>query len=175
MFKSYDELMAAVEHRRKDELVLEIDLGAEYSPEHEQAKRELKQAEGMKMLTGNQQFLSDNIAALQARVAETKPEAKPVWVRYRRLELLEWAALTKTANGNAIEQYETVLKKTFIGVYATEEKSEEPLSDDHRLLSTKGDLGILPGGAMHSVVQAFMAWQNSGGDVNIRPTKSGQD
>lgn len=50
----------------------------------------------------------------------------------------------------------------------------EPLSTDARLLSSKGIDGILPGGALASVVQNFMAWQNSGGDVTIRPTKSGR-
>lgn len=174
MFNSYEELMQAVEKRRKDELVLEIDLGGEFSQAYEDAKKELAQSHAIKKLAGDQQFLNDNLTALEARVAELKPETKPVWVKFSRLELLEWATLVKTQGLTPIDQYEKVLKKTFIGVFSSEE-AEEPLSDDHRLLSTKGDMGILPGGAMNSVVNAFMSWQNSGGEVSIRPTKSGQD
>lgn len=174
MFNSYEELLQAVQERRQDHLVLEIDLGNTYSQEHEDAKKELAQAKAMKTLAGNQEFLTDNIAGLQARVEETKPEPAPVWVKFSRLDLMEWAVLVKQQGLTPIDQYEKVLNKTFVGVYNAPD-AEEPLSDDPRLMSTKGDLGILPGGAMHSVVQTFMSWQNSGGDVSIRPTKSGQD
>ena len=174
MFNSYEELMQAVEKRRKDELVLEVDLGSEFSQEYEDAKKDLAQSVALKKLAGEQQFLNDNMAALETRVAELKPESKPVWVKFKRLDLLEWASLVKTQGLTPIDQYEKVLNKTFIGVFGSED-AEEPLSDDPRLMSTKGDLGILPGGAMNSVVSAFMAWQNSGGEVTIRPTKSGQD
>lgn len=174
MFSSYEELMQAVETRRKDVLTLEVDLGSEYSQEYEDAKKELAQAEALKKLSGDQQFLNDNLETLKARVAELKPEAAPIWVKFKRLDLLEWAALVKTQGLTPIDQYEKCLKKTFIGVFGSED-SEEPLSDDPRLLSTKGDMGILPGGAMNSVVNAFMSWQNSGGEVSIRPTKSGRD
>lgn len=173
-FNSYEELMQAVEERRQDQLVLEIDLSNEYSHEHEQAKAELKQATAMKALTGDQQFLSDNLEKLKAKVEATRPEAKPIWVRFRRLPLMEWAILTKQVGSAPIDQYEKVLSKTFVGVFNSPD-AEEPISTDTALLSTKGDKGILPGGAMHSVVQAFMSWQNSGGEVNIHPTKSGQD
>ncbi|QFG04685.1 tail assembly chaperone [Microbacterium phage ChickenKing] len=174
-FNSYEELMQAVEERRKDTLTLEVDMGATYSQEHEDAKRELAQAKGLKMLTGNQEFLADNLDALEARVAETKPEAKSVWVRFNRLSLGEWSALLKMAGIQPIDQYEKVLPKTFVGVYGQDpdEEGVEPLSTDPALLSSKGDKGILPGGMLHQVVQAFMAWQNSSGDVTIRPTKSG--
>ena len=172
MFNSYEELQAAVEKRRNDALVLEIDLGSEYSPEYEAAKKELAKAEAMRSIAGDQQFLNDNVAALEASVAELKPEAKPVWVKYKRLSLIAWAALVKTQGLTPIDQYEKVLRDTFTGVYADSD-AEHLLSDDHRLMSTKGDMGILPGGAMQSVVNAFMSWQNSGGDVTIRPTKSG--
>lgn len=173
MFSSYEELMQAVEDRRKDELVLEIDMGSEYSQEYEDAKKELAQSKAIKKLAGDQQFLNDNLTALENRVAELKPVAKPVWVKFGRLSLLEWAALVKAQGLTPIDQYEKALAKTFIGVFSSEDAAE-PLTDDYRLLSTKGDMGILPGGAMNSVVQAFMSWQNSGGEVSIRPTKSGR-
>lgn len=173
MFNSYEELQAAVEKRRNDELVLSIDMSTEYSPEHESAKAELKKAEAMKSIAGDQPFINDNIKTLEARVKKTQPAPNLVFVKYRRLALIEWAALVKAQNLTPIEQYEKVLKKTFVGVFASED-AEEPLSDDHRLLSTKGDLGILPGGGMNSVVNAFMTWQNTGGSVAIRPTKSGR-
>lgn len=175
MFNSYEELMQAVSDRRKDQLVLEVDLGAEYSQEHEEAKKALATAKGLKSLAGEQQFINDNIASLEQRVADTKPATKPVWIRYKRLDLMEWAALMKQQGISAMDQYEKVLNKTFIGVYNGPEEDSTLLSDDPRLLSSQGDQGILPGGAMHSVIQAFMTWQNSGGDVTIRPTKSGQD
>ena len=176
MFNSYEELMQTVEERRKDVLTLEIDLGSQYSQEYEDAKRELQQAKALKSLAGNQPFLADNEAALEARVAELKPEGRPVWIRYQRLSLAEWSVLVKQANLTPIEQYEKVLPKTFVGVWGQDpDTGAEPLSTDGALLSSKGDKGILPGGALHQVVQAFMAWQNSGGEVSIRPTKSGQD
>lgn len=174
MFNSYEDLMAAVNNRRADLLVLEVDMGAAYSQEHEDAKKELAKAEALKSIAGNQQFLSDNIDALSARVAETKPDTMPVWIKFKRLDLMEWAVLMKQQGKQPMDQYEQVLNKTFVGVFNSPD-AVEPLSDDPRLLSSQGDLGILPGGAMHSVVQAFMAWQNSGGEVSIRPTKSGQD
>ncbi|QBZ72884.1 tail assembly chaperone [Microbacterium phage Sinatra] len=178
-FNSYEELMQAVEERRSDILTLEVDLGATYSQEHEDAKKELQQAKALKQLAGGQDFLADNLAALEARVAETKPESRNVWVRFSRLKLGEWAMLVKTSGLTPIDQYEKVLPKTFIGVYGQDpaggEDGEviEPLSTDPALLSSKGDRGILPGGMLHQVVQAFMAWQNSSGDITIRPTKSG--
>jgi hypothetical protein len=185
MFNSYEELKAAVEKRRADVLTLEVDLGNEYSQAHEDAKKELAQAKAMKTMMGGAGFLGDDLEALESRVAETKPEAHSVFIQYRRLELGEWAALVSQANLTPIDQYEKVLPKTFIGVYGTdpvapddageEWVSPEPLSTDGALLSTKGNQGILPGGALNSVVQNFMAWQNSGGDVTIRPTKSGRD
>lgn len=179
-FNSYEELKAAVETRRNDILTLEIDLGGEYSTEHEEAKKELQQAKAMKTVMGGQGFLSDNLDALEQRVAETKPETNSVWVQYRRLDLGQWALLVKQANLTPIDQYEKVLPQTFVGVYGQDPlevtADGEPvvaLSNDGSLLSSKGVNGILPGGALHQVVQSFMAWQNSGGDVSIRPTKSG--
>ncbi|QNL31027.1 tail assembly chaperone [Microbacterium phage Kauala] len=178
-FSSYEELMEAVEERRADVLTLEIDLGAKYSQEYEDAKKELQQAKALKTLAGGQDFLADNLAALEARVAETKPESRSVWVQFNRLRLGEWAALVKTQGLTPIDQYEKVLPKTFIGVYGQDpvdaEEPVQPLSTDAALLSSKGDKGILPGGMLHQVVQAFMSWQNSSGDISIRPTKSGHD
>lgn len=189
VFTSYEELAAAVAKRRAEILTLEVDLGSDYSPEYEQAKNDLAQAKAMKLATGGG-FLGDNIAPLEARVAELKPEAQAVFLQYSKLDLGEWRTLLKQAGADSIDQYEKVLPKTFKGVYGqdpvkpddwdeTHEGEEwvkpEPLSTDARLVSTKGDDGILPGGALSSVVQNFIAWQNSGGDVNIRPTKSGRD
>lgn len=178
MFTSYEELMQAVEERRDDTLTLEIDLGAKYSQEHEDAKRELQQAKALKTLTGNQQFLADNLAALEERVAESKPDGRPVWVRFSRLSLGEWSQLIRSAGLTPLDQYEKVLPKTFVGVYGqdpSEHEGVEPLSTDPALLSSKGDKGILPGGLLNQVISTFMSWQNSGGDISIRPTKSGLD
>ena len=186
-FNSLEELMGAVQERRQEVLTLEVDLGTAYSPEYESAKQELAQAKAMKMATGGG-FLGDNIGPLEARVAELKPDPRAVWVQYRKLDLGEWALLMKQAGAQPIDQYEKVLAKTFIGVYGQdpvkpddwdETHDEEfeapaPLSTEAKLLSSKGNDGILPGGALHSVVQNFISWQNSGGDVSIRPTKSGR-
>lgn len=178
MFNSYEELMAAVEERRQDVLTLEVDLGSKYSQEYEDAKSALQQAEALATVAG-QTFLNDNIEALKARVAETKPEGNSVFVQYKRLMLGEWAMLTKQANLTPIDQYEKVLQKTFIGVYGRDPEADapgeviEPLSVDPALLSSRGDRGILPGALLHQVVQAFMAWQNASGEVSIRPTRSG--
>lgn len=175
MFNSYEELVNAVNERRQEELILEVDMANTYSAEHEEAKKALQVAEGLSQLTGKAEFLSDNMEALRTRVAETRPEAKPIWIRFRRMSLIEWAALTKDQSKTSFEQYETALPKAFIGVYATEDK-DHLLSDDYHLLSMNGDKGILPGGAeMQAVVRSFIQWQNAGGEVSIRPTKSGQD
>lgn len=175
-FNSYEELMQAVQERKKDHLVLEVDMGARYSQEHEDAKAELEQAKALKTLTGDQSFLADNLKELEARVQETQPEQQLIWVKFKRLDLMEWAVLMKQQGMSPIDQYEKVLNKTFVGVYGSEDTDNtEPLSDDPRLLSSQGDLGILPGGSLHSVIRAFMSWQNSGGEVTINPTKSGQD
>lgn len=183
-FNSYEELRQAVKDRRQSILTIEVDLGATYSQEHEDAKKELQLAKGMKTLAGGQGFLSDNIAQLEQRVAETKPESNSVWVQYRQIDLDTWSALIKQQGKTPIDQYEQVLPQTFIGVFgqdpAPDEKPEgweapEPLSVDARLLSSRsGDEAILPGATLHSVVMAFMSWQNSGGEVSIRPTKSGR-
>ena len=179
MFNTLEELQAAVEDRRQAILTLEVSLGGPYSPEHEAAKQELAQAKGMKTLAGGG-FLGDNIEALEAKVEETRPEAPSVWLRFNKLPLGEFTAIMKQGGLNVFDQFEKVLPKTFIGVWGQDpdlaEDGEviEPLSTDPALVSTKGDRGILPGGALHSVVQNFMNWQNSGGDVSIRPTKSGR-
>jgi hypothetical protein len=181
-FNSYEELKAAVEARRKEVLTLEVPITTPYSAEHEAAKQELAQAKGMKALTGGAGFLGDNIAELEQRVADTKPEEQVVWVQYSRLDLGEWRALTKAAGLDAFDQYERVLPKTFMGVFGEDPAPDpepegwvkpEPLTTNGAAVSSKGNEGILPGGALHGVVQAFIAWQNAGGDVTIRPTKSG--
>ncbi|WNN96048.1 tail assembly chaperone [Microbacterium phage Schimmels22] len=186
-FSSYDELKAAVAKRRAEILTLEVDLGTDYSPEYEEAKQELAQAKAIKAATGGG-FLGDPVADLEARVASLKPEPNSVWIQYRKLDLGEWAALLKSAGGNMIDQYEKVLPKTFVGVYGQDPvkpddwaethpdevwEQPEPLSTNGALLSTKGNDGILPGGALHSVVQNFMAWQNSGGRCHHPPYEVG--
>lgn len=191
VFSSYEELMAAVEERRKESLTLEVDLGTKYSPEYEAAKADLAQAKAMKTVTGGG-FLGDPIAGLEARVASLKPEARLIWVQYEKLDLNEWASLLKnTGQQNSIDQYERVLPKVFKGVFGQDPvkpedwdethpgevwEAPEPLTTDPLSVSSKGGAkSILPGGALNSVIQNFMAWQNSGGDVTIRPTKSGRD
>lgn len=186
-FNSYEELKAAVENRRKSILTLEVDLGGSQSQEHEDAKSELQTAKAMKAMVG-QSFLGDdgNIERLEERVKATRPEPNLVWVQYRKLELDEWSRLVSKPGVTPVDQYETVLPKTFVGLFGQDpirpddlpEDQEwvapEPLTTDASTLSSRGPNGILPGGGLHSVVQAFMAWQNNGGDVNIRPTKSGR-
>lgn len=178
-FASYEELMQVVEERRQDVLTLEIDLGAVYSQEHEEAKKELANAKALKSLAGEQGFLADNVASLEARVEETRPPARSVWVQFKRLMIGEWAMLTKQANLSPVEQYEKVLPKTFVGVWGVDPVEDEnrdaaPLSTDPALLSSRGDKNIVTGAMLHQVVQAFMAWQNSSGEISIRPTKSGR-
>jgi hypothetical protein len=183
-FSNYEELKAAVAKRRSEILTLEVDLGTDYSPEYEAAKNELAQAKVMSQVAGG--FLGGNdqaVTELEQRVADLKPDADPVWIQYKKLDLGEWAVLMKQAGGQPIDQYEKVLSKTFIGVYGQDPvkpddagddwEAPAPLSTEAKLLSSKGNEGILPGGSLHSVVQNFIAWQNSGGDVTIRPTKSG--
>jgi hypothetical protein len=189
VFSSYEELMAAVEQRRKELLTLEVELGGSFSQEHEDAKKELQQAQAMQTLAGGQGFLGDNIDVLKQRVLDTKPEAPAVWIQFEKLDLNEWAALVKASNMTPIDQYERVLPKTFKGVFGQDPvqpddwdeqhpdevwQAPEPLTTNPLSVSSHGGaVSILPGGILHSVVQAFMTWQNSGGDVTIRPTKSG--
>lgn len=182
-FNNYEELRAAVAKRRQEILTLEIDLGTDYSPEYEAAKQELAQAKAMKQVVDVSFLGGDNLPELEARVEALRPEQNLIWVQYKKLDLGEWAVLMKQAGGQPIDQYEKVLPKTFLAVYGQDPvkpddapddwEAPEPLSTDAALLSSKGIDGILPGGSLHSVVQSFMTWQNSGGDVNIRPTKSG--
>lgn len=174
VFNSYEELMQAVEDRRKDTLTLAVDMGGAYSQEYEDAKKELAQAQALKTLTGDQSFLADNLEPLKEKVEKLKPESRSVFIRFSRLGITAWASLMKQTSLNAIEQYEKVLPQTFVGVFGTDEEGAEPLSTDHQLVSTKSETAILPGGALHQVIQAFMAWQNSGGEVSFHPTKSGQ-
>ncbi len=186
MFNSYEELKAAAEERRKAVLTLELDMGSEYSQPYEDAKTELAQAKAMKQLAGGADFLGDNIATLEARVAELKPVGRPIWVQFSKLPLAEWSKLVKQANLSPVEQYERVLPQTFIGLFGVDPLAEdeegnllnpgvEPLTKDPRTVSSVGTDGLLEGGMLHQLIQAFMAWQNSGGEVLIRPTRSGRD
>lgn len=189
VFATYEELAATVEKRRAEILTIEVDLGSTYSLEYEQAKNDLAQAKAMKMATGGGFLGGDPVPGLEARVAQLKPEPNSVFLQYSKLELGEWRTLLKQAGADSIDQYEKVLGKTFKGLYGQDpvkpddwdeqhpdEEWVKPdiLSEDPSLVSTLGDRGILPGGSLTSVVQNFIAWQNSGGDVTIRPTKSGR-
>lgn len=179
MFANYEELRAAVNERKKAILTIEVDMANTYSQEHEDAKTELKQAKAMNTLTGVQ-FLSDNIGALEARVAETKPEEELIFLQYRKIELDTWSALIKKTGMTPLDQYEHLLPLTFIGLFGDDPSIEReeplvPLSTNGADVSSRGNQGILPPGAMNSVVQTFLTWQNSGGEVSIRPTMSGRD
>lgn len=171
MFSTYEELLQAVEERRQEVLTIEVELGAPYSQEYEDAKAELKQAEAIKMMSGQTEFMSDNLDVLHAKVDSLRPESPVVFVKFRKLSVADWALLLKQTIPNPIDQYEKVLPKTFIGVFASED-AEEPLTEDYNAVSSKGNGSILPGGTLHSLIQSFMAWQNSGGEVSIRPTRS---
>lgn len=178
MFNTYEELMETVEERRQDTLTLEVELDVKFSAEHEAAKVELKEAKAMKMLTGGQEFLGDQLAALEQRVADTKPPSRSVFIRYKKISLKDWALLMKKQGVGPIEQYESVLQDVFVGLYGVDPDAEgnegvEPLTTDPRSVSSLNEKAVLSGGLLHSVVASFMAWQNSGGGVSIRPTRSG--
>lgn len=184
-FATYEELQAAVESRRNQILTLEVDLGAQYSQEHEDAKKELAQAQAIKKLAGNGGFLGDNIAALESRVAETKPDSAVVYLQYSRLTVAEFSMLMKQQGLSSIDQYERVIPKCFVGLFGEDPLAEDeegnrinpdlkPLTTDAEAVSSRSDKTVIPGGLLHGVVQAFMSWQNSSGDISIRPTKSGR-
>lgn len=188
-FNSYEELMQVVEERRQETLTLETDLGTRYSPEYEDAKEALEKAEAMKLVMGEQQFLSDNLDHLKAEVERLRPPSRSIFIRYRKLELASWAALIKKQGLSAIDQYETVLVETFVGLWGTDPSKPEdwdeqhpdeewvepaPLTTDAITVSTKGGpRAVLQGAQLNEIVQTFIGWQNSSGDVVIRPTKSG--
>ena len=75
MFSTYEELLQAVEERRQEVLTIEVELGAPYSQEYEDAKAELKQAEAIKMMSGQTEFMSDNLDVLHAKVDSLRPES----------------------------------------------------------------------------------------------------
>lgn len=175
MISTYEELQKRVEERRNDVLTIEVDMGDSYSQPYEDAKKELKQAEALQMIAGGNGFLGDNLEELKAKVESLRPEPDSVFIKFKRLDLMSWAVLMKQTGMSPVDQYEKVLPKTFVGVYGSDDPDAEPLSTNPKLLSSQGDMGILPGGALHQVVQVFMTWQNTGGEVAIRPTKSGQD
>jgi hypothetical protein len=186
VFTSYEELKASVASRRDAVLTLEVDLGGSYSQEYEDAKKELAQAKALRQVAGGTGFLGEsNLEPLEERVALLRPSPNSVYVQYRQLALEDWAKLVKSGNKTPLEQYESVLPQTFIGLYGqdpTEEDDEgnliypdlEPLTTSGAAVSSKGNEGILAGPLLHQVVQSFMAWQNSSGEVSIRPTKSGR-
>lgn len=176
MFNSYDELMEAVSERQTDTLTLEVDLGSgEYSPEYEQAKKQLQQVRAMESLAANQPFLggTSGTEALEQKVKELAPEPKLVWLKFGRIPLRDWALLVKQKNVPPIDQYEKVLKSTFIGIFG-EPDATEPLATDSKLVGTTND-SILNGGTLLAVISSFMDWQNAGGTVTINPTKSAHD
>lgn len=170
---SYEELMAVVNDRQEERLVLEVELGTKYSQEYEDAKRELRQAKSLKTVAGDQEFLSDNVNQLQAKVESLKPESKTVWLAFKRIDLKTWSLLVKKgANQSPLDQYERVLEDTFIGIFRSPEATpEDLLSDDHELVSYNSPKCILSSGLLQNLVNSFMTWQNSGGNVTIHPTK----
>ena len=174
---SYEELMEIVNARRDGQLCLEIDLGSEYSVEHEDAKAELQKAEVLKNLTGSDtQFLSDNLETLRERVEATRPTPNVVYARFSRIGDKELSVLRKEGNRTPYQQYEFVLQKVFLGLFNGPDDDASLLGDNPNLVSTEPGMGsVLQGSAVQNVVQAFMNWQNNGGEVNISPTKSGRD
>lgn len=187
-FNNLAELKAAVNKRRQSTVTIEVDLGVEYSPEHEEAKKDLQRAEVLtavvKTAGNGNGFLSDNIQQLKDRVEATRPAANSVFVRFKRLSLERWAEINRTAGVSAVDLYESLLPEAFVGLYGEDPSPDvepdgwvapEPLTTDWRAASFQDEEnGLLPGGALNPVIQAFMAWQNSGGEVTIRPTKSGR-
>jgi hypothetical protein len=171
-FANYEELKAAVEARRAETLTLEVDVATPFSQEHEDAKRELQEAKAMKAITGGG-FLGDNVAALEERVASTRPASASIFLRYKKLDLVEWSNLMKKAGLQPMDQYEETLPQTFVGLYGqhpdsgTEEQPVEPFTTDPTVASSRHANGLLPGGALHGVVQTYLNWQNSGGEVTI--------
>lgn len=174
MFNSYEELLEAAEQRRSGDLVIEVDVGSEYSPEYEKAKEELGQAQTLAKMTGGG-FLADNQEELQERVDRLRPEPQLVWVKFRKLSTKDWSLLNKKMKVSPIDQYEEVLASTFVGLYGTPDTDGDPLTTDPNSVSTKNGNGVFDGGTLNQVIQAFMTWQNSSGEINISPTKSGQD
>ena len=125
---SYEELMAVVNDRQEERLILEVELGTKYSQEYEDAKRELQQAKSLKTVAGDQEFLSDNVNQLQAKVESLKPESKTVWLAFKRIDLKTWSLLVKKgANQSPLDQYERVLEDTFIGIFRSPEATPEDL------------------------------------------------
>lgn len=174
-FNSYEELMAVVEDRRTDTLTLEVDISGGYSAEHEAAKKELMQAKALSALTAGQPFLSSNVEELEAKVEATRPPTKSVWLVFRRMPLNVWSSITKSSTTDPLEQFDKVVKDTLIGIYGQDpDTGVEPLTTDHTLIQSNSSNSILPGGQLRNVINTFMSWQNSGGDVTIHPTKSGQ-
>jgi len=173
MISTYEELRRIVEERRSDTLTLEVELGVDYTQEWVDAKQELEQARAMDLLKGAS-FLSSSVKALEEKVQALAPTVEVVWLRYGRVPLLLWASLAKEQGGKAIEQYERVLKDTFIGLYGDADCTVL-ITDDYHVVSQDSPNCILMPGTLMSVIRTFMDWQNSGGRVSIRPTKSGQD
>lgn len=172
MVESYEDLMNLVENRRNDHLIIEVSLGAPYSQEHEDAKAELQKAEAMRSIIGEEGFLSDDVSGLKKRVEDTKPEGESIWVKYKRLDLKLWTRLVSGLGAmKPIDQYVKVLPNTFEGVYSSPEAEDGSLiSDKASLVDPTSNDCILSGNMVMSLVGAFMGWQNSGGDVSIRPT-----
>lgn len=172
---SYDDLVNLVEKRRQETLTLDIDLGSNYSPEYEKAKEELEQAKVLQKLTGTQQFMNDNVVELENKVTRLKPEPNIIHVKFRRLGLARWTAIMKKPVGNAIDQFIKVLPETFIGIFTDLDEEAEPLSTDYKLVDPNDSKCVLPGGAIQPLIQSFMNWQNSGGEISFHPTKLGHD
>ena len=96
-----------------------------------------------------------------------------MWLAFKRIDLKTWSLLVKKgANQSPLDQYERVLEDTFIGIFRSPEATpEDLLSDDHELVSYNSPKCILSSGLLQNLVNSFMTWQNSGGNVTIHPTK----
>lgn len=169
MINTFDELLERVEQGRNAVLTLELEVGAPYSKEYEDAKKQVEQARALELLAGdNKAFLGGSLDELVAKAEALKPKADIVELKFRKVSLNDWNKLLREP-GEALEQYNTLAKKTFIGVFA--EGGEEPLSTDSALVRPESAKCIVPPGAISPLVQAFLEWQSSGGAVEVRPTK----
>ena len=163
MITSYEQLKGIIEERRQDILVLEVDISGAYSPEYEKAKQEVQQAQVISSLVGG-----DFLAPPKSQLDSLKPVGDPIWLKFRRLPLQAWKSLTKRGNINALDQYESILPDTFIGLYG--DPAGEPLTTDYHHVGT-GDESLLTGSMLMQVMQAMLQWQNSGGEISVNPQK----
>lgn len=164
---SYEELLALVEERRQDTLTIAVDMGGEYSSEHEEAKQALQASKALRTLTGEDQFLSTSgLDSLQRQVDETRPPSVQIYIRFKKIPLSMWTALMSKNQTNALQQFHEILPETFLGIWGDPD-AENPLTSDWTSVDPMNDKCILPGGSIVQIIQTFMNWQNSGSDVTV--------